>query len=299
VNVTGHKAGETVAIARFGKPSSSDIADQATARVESDVPATATITVGSAAGDDATARITTVSPDSKPAGTARRSGQRITGTFAGSSVKPGEAVAGSQVREGKPLLATNLSRASDVLFVTIPRQFPEDYSVVTSVDIKVNEPSLTLKARWEEGDTETLRTIKVSLSEASSTAIVRLEPIRSVEWTDGKMTSRIGDAKSGGKFSLMQFELIADKVIKVKCWAEKSENAEAAAAKGPSFPDSTTIRPKVTTGNSEAKAVSGVTFEATGSASASASAGTPKAGDASSAAASATDAKPAEAVKKP
>ncbi len=285
VTIAGNKAADTVAIARVGKPAAADrlpqdvIASTTTARVESDVPATATVTVGSAAGDDATARITTVSPDSKPAGTARRSGRLITGTVAGSALK-----------EGNPVVTSNLSRPSDVLFVTNPRQFPEDYSVVTSVDIKVNEPSLTLKARWEEGDTETLRTIKVSLSEADSTAIVRLEPIRSVEWTDGKMASRIGDPKSGRKFSLMQFELVADKVIKVKCWAEKPENAEAASSLAPSFPETAKIR---------AKAVTGVTIEATSSASAAASSGTPKAGDASSAAASATDAKPAEAVKKP
>ncbi|MBI1323783.1 protein kinase [bacterium] len=294
VTVTGNKAADTVAIARVGKPADDGfstrgvIADQATARVESDVPATATITAGSAAGEDATARITTVSPDSKPAIVAGRSGRLLTETVAGSSLKAGEAVVGS-----------NLSRASDVLFLNIPRQFPEDYSVVYSNGLKVTKPTVTIKARWAEGDTETIRTINVTLSNEKSTAIVRLEPIRTVELTDGGKGIQVGDPKAERKFSLMQFELLTDNVIQVKCWAEKPENAESAAVTAPSLPGSTTIRAKASTANSEAKAISGVTIEATGSASASASADSTKSKSDGTAAASTAEAKPAETSKKP
>jgi len=74
---------------------------------------------------------------------------------------------------------------SDVLLLNSPKQFPDDYAVVRTVEIRPEKPSLTLKASWTRGDTETIRTITVRLSETSSTALIRLDPIRSISWSEG------------------------------------------------------------------------------------------------------------------
>jgi hypothetical protein len=112
------------------------------------------------------------------------------------------------------------------IFFDAHRSFPDDYRVVHAEQIKPSTPSLTLKARWVSGDTETIRTIKVELSKPNSTALVRLNPLRSVTWNDSKSDGTVDSGKDGSAFSLMQFELLPDKSILVKCWAAKPARQE-------------------------------------------------------------------------
>ncbi len=121
---------------------------------------------------------------------------------------------------------TRPAQNSDVLLLNVPKQFPDDYAVVGTYEIRPEKPSLTLKASWTRGDTETIRTITVQLSETSSTALIRVNPILSITWSDGKTNGTIGDPKSGDPFSLVQFELMSDKALRVKCWAEKPRKPE-------------------------------------------------------------------------
>jgi anti-sigma factor RsiW len=117
---------------------------------------------------------------------------------------------------------TSSTFSADLGQFEVAKSFPEDYSVVHSQEIRPGKLALSVTAKWSEVNSETIRKFGVSLSEANSTALVKLPLSREVTWSAGESEGTIGDPKATKGFSLIQFELLSDKVVRVKCWVEKS-----------------------------------------------------------------------------